>query len=236
MTTYNERMDPIAFTARLHNPTPFDIKLPWDRGVKIMIEAFGSADLTMQQFDDFQPGKPGSADVKSTLDYYGLFLLDSDRPYDNQAVEALRRSRDAKKAQYTAAVRNITDNRARAGVIPNEDALAEIIDQMGYKELDRKIQVLSDAVKEFDSAIGDSPEQHIRTQLDPARTVFVMDPPREFPSVAAMTFFLRQNDEIKAKHVAFSQQAIGAPEAPTAPITPTQRFVNEELSGDGSTA
>ncbi len=222
----------MAYSAKLCNPTPFSIKLPWDRGIKIMIEAFGSAELTMQQMDDFRPGKPGSADVKSTLDYYGLFLLDSDRPYDNQAVEALRRSRDAKKAQYTAAVRNITDRRAAAGVAPNAEALAETIDQMGYKELDRKVQILADAVKQFDAAIGDNPEQALRTQMDPARTVFVMDPPREFPSVAAMEFFLKQNDEIRAKHIAFSQQAVGDVEAPTAAITPTQRFVTEELSGE----
>lgn len=230
MTTYKERMDPIAYSAKLCNPTPFPIKLPWDRGVKIMIEAFGSAELTMQQMDDFRPGKPGSADVKSTLDYYGLFLEDTDRPYDNQAVEALRRSRDAKKAQYTAAVRNITDRRAAAGVAPNEEALAETIDQMGYKELDRKIQILSDAVKGFTDAIGDKPEATLRTQLDPKRTVFVMDPPREFPSVAAMEFFLKQNDDIRAKHFAFSQQAVSAPEAPTSAIEATQRFVTEELS------
>ncbi len=226
----------MSYTAKLCNPTPFAIKLPWDRGVKIMIEAFGSAELTMQQMDDFRPGKPGSADVKSTLDYYGLFLLDSDRPYDNQAVEALRRSHDAKKAQYTAAVRNITDRRAAAGVAPNEDALAETIDQMGYKELDRKIQILKQAVETFKDAIGDTPEQNLRVQLDPARTVFVMDPPREFPSVAAMEFFLKQNDEINAKHIGFNQQASGSEEAPSVAITPTQRFVNEELSGDGSTA
>jgi len=220
----------MAFSARLCNPTPFDIKLPWDRGVKIMIDAFGSAELTMQQMDDFRPGKPGSADVQSTLDYYGLFLLDSDRAYDNQAVEALRRSRDAKKSQYTAAVRNITDRRAAAGVAPNEDALAETIDQMGYKELDRKVQILSAAVKEFEKAIGDTPEKSTRTQMDPKRTVFVMDPPREFPSVAAMEFFLRENDDVRAKHQAFSQQAVGAVDAPVSAISPTQRFVTEELS------
>jgi hypothetical protein len=220
----------MSFTAKLCNPTPFDVKLNWERGINIKIPAFGETELSMQQMDDFRPGKPGSADVKSSLDYYGLFLLDADRPYDNQALEALSRSRAAKKAQYDSAVRNITDRRAQAGIAPDPDALAETIDQMGYAELNRKISVLKDAIADFKAVVGDNPEQSTRTQLDPKRTVFVMDPPREFPSVAAMEFFLKQNDEVRAKHQAFSQQAVGAPDAPSQATDPTQRFVNEELS------
>ncbi len=220
----------MAHTAKLCNPTPFDVEINWERGINIHIQAFGDTELTMAQMDDFRPGKPGSADVAQTLNYYGLFLLDADRPYDNQALTALSKSVAAKKAQYDAAVRNITDRRAQAGIAPDPAALAETIDQMGYKELGRKVDVLKDAVKEFRAVVGDNPEVSLRAQLDPARTVFVLDPPREFPSVAAMDFYLKQHDEIKAKHLAFSQQAVGAPEAPAAAITPTQRFVTEELS------
>lgn len=220
----------MSFTGKLCNPTPFDVKLNWERGINIRIQAFGETELTMQQLDDFRPGKPGSADVAQTLNYFGLFLLDTDRPYDNQALEALRRSQAAKKAQYDSAVRNITDQRAKAGVAPDADALNETLDLMGYVELGRKISVLKDAVAEFAAVVGDNPEQNIRTQLDPKRTVFVMDPPREFPSVAAMEFFLKQNDDVRIKHSAFNQQAVGAPEAQASAITPTERFVTEELS------
>ena len=217
----------MAFTARLCNPSPFSVKLPWDRGVNIYIEAFGSTELSMAQLDDFRPGKPGSADVAQVLNYFGLFLLDADRPYDNQALEALRKAHAAKKSQHDAAVRNIIDRRAAAGVTPNDDALNETLEQMGYNELNRKIGILKDAVKEFEKAVGSSPEQSLRRQLDPKRTVFVLDPPREFPSVAAMEFFLRENPAIKANHVAYNQQAAGEISAPVEKVTPTQEIVSE---------
>jgi len=36
--------------------------------------------------------------------------------------------------------------------------------------------------------------------------VFVLDPPREFPSMAAMEFFLELNPEVRARHQAFATQ------------------------------
>jgi len=226
----------MAFTAKLCNPTPFDIKLPWDRGVNIYIQAFGATELTMQQVDDFRPGKPGSADVAQVLNYFGLFLLDADRPYDNQALEALRKAHAAKKSQHDAAVRNIIDRRAAAGVTPNDDALNETLEQMGYNELNRKIGILKEAVREFEKVVGTNPEQSLRRQLDPKRTVFVLDPPREFPSVAAMDFFLRENPEIQANHQAFGQQAVGSPTAPPEALTATQQMVAELAAQNSSDA
>jgi hypothetical protein len=215
----------MAFSSKLCNPTPFPVKLPWDRGVNIKVEAFDSTELTMEQMDDFRPGKPGSADVKSVLDYHGLFLLDSDRPYDNQALEALRRAHAAKKAQYDSAVRNITDRRAASGVAPNPEALEETLRQMGYEELGRKIGVLKEAAAKFQDVVGDTDDRNSRQQMDPARTVFVMDPPREFPSVAAMEFFLEQNSDVNARHTAFNAQADGSPEAQSEPVEAIQQFI-----------
>ena len=79
--------------------------------------------------------------------------------------------------------------------------------------------------------------QSLRTQLDPARTVFAMDPPREFPSVAAMDFFLKQNDEIRAKHLAWQAQAISTP-APSEStvVTASERFATEELGAGTETS
>jgi hypothetical protein len=202
----------MALTARLENPTPWDVKLDWDRGVKIRIPAFGNVDLGMQQMDDFRDNKPGSEAVQETLHYHGLFLLDSDRPYDNQAVEALRFAREAKKAQYDAATRNITDRRAAQGIAPNEEALEETFRMQGLGTLKEKIHTLEDQIRKFDEAIGPQRERSIREQLDPKRTIFVMDPPREFPSVAAMNFFLETDPETKAKHEAFTQR-VSADEA-----------------------
>jgi len=203
----------MALTARLENPTPWDVKIDYDRGVKIRVPAFGSTDVGMQQMDDFRPNKPGSEAVIETLNYNGLFLLDSDRPYDNQALEALERSFEAKKAQYDAAVRSITDHRAAAGVAPNPEALEETLRMQGYVTLRNKIETLKNQISKLRKAIGPDRERSLRKQLDPARTVFVLDPPREFPSVASMNFFLDQNDEIRAKHEAYSSNMNNSDEA-----------------------
>ena len=217
----------MAISAKLCNPTPWEVKLDWDRGIKIRIPAFGDVELTMQQMDDFRDGKPGSEAVQETLNYHGLFLMDADRPYDNQAVTALRRAHAAKKAQYDAVHRNITDRRAANGVAPNEEALEETLVQMGYNgpgSVKDKVTILADQVKKFQDVIGPEREANVRSQLDPTRTVFAMDPPREFPSVAAMGFFLEQNPTIRAKHDAFNQQ-IDATPAPVAtdPLSELQR-------------
>lgn len=219
----------MAFSSRLCNPTPFDVKLPWDAGINIKIPAFGSAEISMQQMDDFRPGKPGSAAVKQVLDYHGLFLLDTDRPYDNQALDALRRAHDAKKAQYDSAVRNIIDRRAAEGIAPNEAALEETLRQMGFIELENKVKILKEAVNRFASEVGTQPERMQRHKYDPNRTVLVMDPPREFPSVAAMEFFLDQNPEIKAKHKAFRASAAvdGDPLPTETPSEDVQQFINK---------
>jgi hypothetical protein len=203
--------------------------LAWNKGVKIRIQPFSSTDLTMQQMDDYRPGKPGSPTVQQILDYHGLFLLNLDRSYDHQALEALKRSHAAKLAQHTAAVKNIRDQRAAAGVPPNEEALQEIFETMGQATLKRKIDKLAEAIKTFEAAIGDQPELTSRQQLDPKRTVFVMDPPQEFPSVAAMEFFLsmEENAEIRARHLAFKAQA------EEAEVDPSNVDVSELLKGMG---
>lgn len=217
-----------SFSNKLCNPTPFDVKLNWECGINIRIPAFGTANLTMQQMDDFRPGKPGSADIKSTLDYFGLFLLDIDRHYDNQALEALRRSQAAKKQQYNAAVQNIADRKSAAGVPHNPDALEETLKQMGYIKLREEIYLLENAISKFQKAVGVNPERSVTPTLDPARTVFVIDPPYEFPSVAAMEFFLDQNPEIKAKHAALKDQSKGS----TLKTRVVQSPVKEESDGE----
>lgn len=203
----------MAYSSKLCNPTPFKVEINWDRGVDVIVEAYGASELTMQQMDDCRPGKPGSAEIKHTLDYFGVFLLDSDRPYDNQALDACERSLRAKKEQYDAVVLNLTNSRAAQGIAVNDDAMEETLRLMGYLDKRKEIEALGDAVKAFREAVGDQPEASLRQQLDPKRTVFVTDPPRQFPSVASMEFFLTQNPEIDARHKAFSSR--GETSAPT---------------------
>ena len=40
--------------------------------------------------------------------------------------------------------------------------------------------------------------------LDPERSCFVTNPPRQFPSKTALAMFLAENPEIKAKHDALT--------------------------------
>jgi hypothetical protein len=178
----------------------------------------------MQQFDDFSPGKPGSANVRTVLDYHGLFLMDADRPYDNQALAALRRCRAAKKSQYDSAVQRLLASRTSQGISPNEDVLKETLDQMGYTALNEKVTLLDKAIERFASVVG-TEERSIRSQLDPKRTVFTLDPPREFPSVAAMDFFLDSNPGEKAKHDAFRAQALNHSSLKTEPSPEIREFV-----------
>lgn len=196
-----------SHAAKLCNPTPFFVELPWHRGIDIPIPPFGDAEITMQQMDDFRPGKPGSENVRSVLDFHGLFLYDVDRPYDNQALEALKRSHKAKKSQYDEAVKNLRVQRAQAGIAPQEAAFEENLRQLGYFRLHEEIEKLEKAIEKFKTAVGEGPERSTRPQFDPDRTVMVMDPPRQFPSVAAMEFYLEENPEIKAKHEAFRSEA-----------------------------
>lgn len=217
----------MSLTSKLCNPTPFDVDLPYDRGVSIKIPSFGVTELSMRQLDDLRPGKPGSPEVRKVLDYHGLFLLDPDRPYNNQALESINRSRKAKEDQYNAVVKNLRSSRAATGVAHDDTAFDETLIQLGYAELGRKISILKDAVKKFEKAVGDAKETTSRAQLDPKRTVFTMEPPREFPSVAAMEFFLDQNAEIKAKHIAFTSQ--DQTEETEVPATDTlQEFIDNE--------
>lgn len=195
-----------SFTTRLCNPTPFDAVLEWAAGRPIRVSAFGEKDLTMQQMDDFRPGKPGSAAARVALDYYGLFLLDIDRPYDAQALEAIRRSMKEKKAQYDAAHRNLVSSRAAAGVSEQDGALDKTLEDMGLTNIKNQVDILKEASVRFEKAVAKLDANSQRKQFDPKRTVFVTDPPREFPSVAAMEFFLAQNPDVAASHKAYKQQ------------------------------
>jgi hypothetical protein len=83
----------------------------------------------------------------------------------------------------------------------------------GLVTLRDKIATLKEQIDKLTEVVGPVRERQLRQPLDPKRTVFVTDPPREFPSVAAMMFFLdlEENRETKAKHAAFNKQATSAP-------------------------
>jgi hypothetical protein len=198
----------MAYAAKLMNPTPWEAKLDYDRGVRLRVNAFGSLPLTMQQMDDFRGDKPGSEAVEAVLDTFGLFLYDSDRPYDNQALEALKRMFAVLSDRYRSAERRLRDGRSAQGISTDDDALYETLDQLGYKKVKEKIDTLKIQIAEYEKAAG--PERNVREKLDPARTIFVLNPPREFPSVATMNFFLSQNEKIRLEHASFTARTEAA--------------------------
>jgi hypothetical protein len=199
----------MAYAAKLCNPTPWLVKLPWDKGVVINVPEFGEATLNMQQMDDFKPGKPGSENVLNLLGYHGLFLFDVDRPYDNQALEAITTCWKAKKFQYDEAVARLKRARSSQGIQDDPELLEEVLDQMGLSQVRDKVEVLKEQIDKYTKIVG--ADHVVGVQMDPKRTVYAMEPPREFPSIAAMEFFLEQNPEIAAKHEAFKRQQQGAP-------------------------
>jgi hypothetical protein len=211
----------MAYAAKLVNPTPWPAKIGWDRGVVLRIPEFGETTLTMQQMDDFRNDKPGSEGVRDTLNHYGLFLMDTDRDYDRQAVEALRRCLKAKKEQYEGVIRRMQDTHSAQGLSLDENIISEKLVMMGYGEWGTHIKQLETQIKEYEAEM--TGEDHKpRQQFDPARTIFVTDPPREFPSAGAMRFFLSlpENRDIKVKHeshVARAAEALKA-EKVTEPV------------------
>lgn len=208
----------MAFAAKLMNPTPWEAVLDYDRGVRLRVAGFDSVPLTMNQMDDFRGDKPGSEAVDAVLDTFGLFLFDSDRPYDNQALEALKRMLNILSTRYRDADQRLRASHSAQGISTNEEAHTETMAQLGYKTVGEKIEVLKTQIKEYERVAGPS-ERNVRPKLDPKRTVFVLNPPREFPSVAAMEFFLRENAEIALQHKTFvARQDAAAPVVHHAPV------------------
>jgi hypothetical protein len=192
----------------------------------IKIPEFGETTLEMWQMHDFKPGQPGSENVLSLLDYHGLFLFDVDRPYDNQALEALTRCWKAKKFQYDEAVSRLHRQRTSQGIAENNEVLEEVLEQMGLTRIRDMVKILKEQIDKYTKIINE--DRVVATQLDPQRTVYVLEPPREFPSVAAMEFFLEQNAEVNAKHEALKRQQTPAVERTPGPTGVSTRAFSPE--------
>ena len=189
----------MGITDKLHNPTPFDVKIKYDRGIVIQIPADGQVTLSYAQTDDFRPGKPGSEEVKKTLNHLGLFLLDSDRSWDVQALDALKASIQAKSNQLKEFVNRTRNNRASAGTPLTDEALEEILVVSGNGTLRDEIEKLKNRVKLISETVSSDTSARVKNPIDPDRTCFGTQPPREFPTKLALKVFLSENAEIAAK-------------------------------------
>jgi hypothetical protein len=189
-------------TNKLINATGVPVKMHYDKGVYIRLEADGVMDLTMEQMDDFRPGKPGSEEVRLQLNYHGLFLMDGDKSYDEQALEAVSQSLREKRSQFEGFVGRMRDSRIAQGSPIDDETMAELINRAGYSRLEGEIEGLKARVKLLQEAVTEAgPQRRQRTSLDPTRTCYVTEPPREFPSSTALKMFLsEQTEDFVARH------------------------------------
>ena len=166
------------------------MEIPYDKGVVIKIPADSQVDLTMGQMDDFRPGKPGSEEARHLLEYYGLFLLDGDRSWDEQAVDAIDKSLREKKLQLDAFVSRIRDSRLAAGSPIDDDTMQEVIARAGHDKTQDQCELLEKRKKYLNNVLRDvGAKGKVKETLDPKRTCFITQPPREFPSETALQLF-----------------------------------------------
>ena len=187
--------------AKLINPTPFDVKIPYERGVYINIPSDGDVELSMQQLDDFRPGKPGSEAARKLLDFEGVFLSDTDLSYDLQALRALETAVRERKDRIKTFIDRTRNSRIAGGATVDDATMEDLIENSGYgrmqNDVDRmvaRIGTLRGVVK--DDATGGA----VRQNLDPKRTCFVINPPRQFPSETALAMFLNEHPDIAKQH------------------------------------
>ena len=191
----------MAVVANLVNPTPFDVSIPYTKGIDINIPADGEVNLTMQQLDDFRPGKAGSEQTEAILAFEGVFLQDSDLSYDFQALEALKAFVRQRKDRIRNFVERTKGSRVAGGVAVDDASMNELIESAGYGRMQRAVDKVQARVSILEKIVNeDSNRGSVKHALDPTRSCFVINPPRQFPSKTALAMFLSENPDIKAKH------------------------------------
>lgn len=193
----------MAGIQKMVNPTPFDVKIPYERGIYITIRADDETTLSMQQFDDFRPGKPGSEAAKKLLDFEGVYVADSDLSYDFQALQALQiavRERKDRIKTFTERTRN---SRIAGGATVDDATMDDLLNTSGYARMKKDVEKLEARIKVLSTVVSaDERKGAVQQTLDPERTCMVINPPRQFPSKTALLMFLNENPDIKAKHEA----------------------------------
>lgn len=202
----------MAFVNKLVNPTPWTVNIPYDRGTFIIIEPDGEYEFPNADMQrDFEPSQPGSEEVRNTLEAAGAFLLNPDLSYDLQALRALRACVKVKKSFRDDFVQRLRDSRIATGRSIDDGTLTEAIESAGYghKSLSRtgmpglqgQIESLEGRIKFLEKAVEADPVKgYVKERLDPEKTCFVTNPPRQFPSKTALTMFLAENPEIAELH------------------------------------
>ncbi len=191
----------MSLTTKLVNPTPWPVKYPYERGIYINIPADGEVELSIGQMDDFRSGKPGSEEVRKNMQFEGIFLLDADLSYDVQAHDAVKSCIRSKTQRYKEFVERTKNSRLAAQASIDDSTKEELIVSSGYGKMREQIATLEKREKTLAKAMAsDRTAGKIRDTLDPERTCFILQPPRQFASKLALKMFLDENSEIKKEH------------------------------------
>ena len=198
----------MALVQRLINPTPFNVKIPYEKGVYLSIPADGELDLTGPQAEDFRPGTPGYEAARKLLEFEGVFMQDSDFSYDFQALQALKMAVRAREERVNDFITRTKNARLSGGAAVDDASMEELVESAGYGAMRRGVERLKARVRSLEKVVStDASKGSVRQNLDPKRTCFVINPPRQFPSVTALNMFLDENPEIKKQHEIFTGAA-----------------------------
>jgi hypothetical protein len=190
---------------KLCNPTPFEARIEWSPGVPIIIPADGEVELSHEQGDDFRLDKPGTEGVLEITRPQGVFLLDSNRNYDIQALEALKEAATRKMAEYRRRVESLKKLKSASGIMPDKESLEQIIEDTGLNKLKTDAEACERRAKKIEKVVAGM-EETVREPFDPERTVFSLPTgPRQFPSKLSRELFLDENPDIAAKEKAFTE-------------------------------
>jgi hypothetical protein len=215
----------MAVVAKMVNPTPFDVKIPYSRGIYIKVPSDGETELSMEQLDDFRGGKPGSEETRKILQFEGVFLQDTDLSYDYQALQALRLAVKEREERIKTFIDRTRNSRIAGGATVDDATMEDLITNAGYGRMQDDVDKLKARIKHLTAVVNEDENRGaVRQTLDPKRTCFVINPPRQFPSETALAMFLSEHPEIKAEHEAFTN-----PTAPAAETDTQNRFATEEL-------
>jgi len=203
----------MAYINKLCNPTPFPVSIDWDRGIVIEVEPDSSTEVTSRQAEQFMPGEPGSEEIRKMLETYGVYLQDSDRDTDVQALMALKLCWKAKNERYESAVELLVKSHVDRGIDADLEAPAfkKKLAHMGLERLKEDMVKLQARINIYEKVIEVEEFHEERAPvMDPKRTIYVLDPPREFPTILAMEIFLAENPDIAHQHaddLAFKEKA-----------------------------
>jgi hypothetical protein len=91
--------------------------------------------------------------------------------------------------------------RVSQGVAVNDETMEELIVSSGHGHMRDDIVKLEARVKILQGIVSaDEARGSVRQTLDPLRTCFVINPPRQFPSKTALAMFLAEHPDIKDRH------------------------------------